>query len=238
MLTAAAKKEEKEVISIPTFNGHNYSNRSVTMHAYLECKKLWYICEKEIEDAAAATDKVKSNTLEIWLIFSSKIVLEIFNSLASICGHNPYKIWHRIKENYAAANIYGIYQVWVNYSQIKYDDNLLKYFMKLEAALAEISTIGVNVMQELVSVTIMEKITDKRPSLMESLIGDICTLKNPFLLIAKLRQIANHNQVKRLNGVTTSSTALATRVSSKKHPYIGCKGGKHNPEASHNESHC
>ncbi|PLW51852.1 hypothetical protein PCASD_00920 [Puccinia coronata f. sp. avenae] len=198
MSNTATKKEEKEVITIPTFNGHNYSNWSVTIQAYLEYKKLWYICEKEIEDLEAATDKVKGNNLETWLIFSSKIVPEVFNSLASTCGRNPYKIWHRIKENYAAANIYGIYRVWVNYSRITYDDDLLKYIMKLEAALAEISTIGVNVMQELVSVTIMEKITEKRPALMERLLGDIDTLKNPFLLIAKLRQIANHDQVKKI----------------------------------------
>jgi transposase InsO family protein len=237
MSNTATKKEEKEVITIPTFNGHNYSNWSVTIQAYLEYKKLWYICEKEIEDLEAATDKVKGNNLETWLIFSSKIVPEVFNSLASTCGRNPYKIWHRIKENYAAANIYGIYRVWVNYSRITYDDDLLKYIMKLEAALAEISTIGVNVMQELVSVTIMEKITEKRPALMERLLGDIDTLKNPFLLIAKLRQIANHDQVKKIKD-GGHSTALATSTSNKKRPYVSCKGGKHNPDAPHDESRC
>jgi transposase InsO family protein len=239
MSTIAAKKDEKEVITIPTFNGNNFSNWNVTIRAYLEYKKLWYICKKEIKDVEAATDKVKSNTLEVWLIFSSKIIPEIFNSLASICGRNPYKIWHRIKENYAAANIYGIYRVWVNYSQITYNDDLLKYIMKLEAALAKISTIGVNVMQELVSVTIMEKITDKRPALMERLLGDIDTLKNPFMLIAKLCQIANHDQVKRIKeGAAPNSTALATIAGSKKRPYVSCKGGKHNPDAPHDESHC
>jgi hypothetical protein len=187
----------------------------------------------------AATDKVKSNHLEAYLIFSSKIVPEVFNSPSSTCRRNPYKIWHRIKENYAAANIYGIYQLWVNYSRITYDNDLLKYIMKLEAALAEVSTIGVNVMQELVSITIMEKITDKRPALMERFLGDIDTLKNPFLLIAKLRQIANHNQVKRIKDVSTSSsTALATTANSKKRSYVRCKGGKHNPDAPHDESHC
>jgi hypothetical protein len=239
MSTAAAKKEDEEVITIPTFNGNNYSNWNVTMRAHLEYKKLWYICEKEVEDVEAATDKVKSNVLEVWLIFSSKIIPEVFNSLASICGRNPYKIWHRIKENYAAANIYGIYRVWVNYSRITYDDDLLRYILKLEAALAEISTIGVNVMQELVSVTIMEKITERRPALMERLLGDIDTLKNPFLLIAKLRQIANHDQVKKIKDSSHgNSTALATSAGSKKRPYVSCKGGKHNPDAPHDEANC
>ena len=109
MSTAAAKKEEKEVITIPTFNGQNYSNWSITIHAYLEYKRLWYIYEKDIEDLEAATDKVRSNYLDVYLIFSSKIVLEVFNSLTSTCRRNPYKIWQRVKENYAAANIYGIY---------------------------------------------------------------------------------------------------------------------------------
>jgi hypothetical protein len=39
MSTAAVKKEKKEVISIPTFNGHNYSNWSVTTPHILYDKK-------------------------------------------------------------------------------------------------------------------------------------------------------------------------------------------------------
>jgi hypothetical protein len=52
--------------------------------------------------------------------------------------------------------------------------------MNVEGALAEIATIGIDAMQELISVDIIEQITDKLPVLMEQLLGDIKTLKNPY----------------------------------------------------------
>jgi hypothetical protein len=80
------------------------------MSAYLEYKKLWAVCIKDL--LSSNTASVKGQILEAWLIMNSKIVPEIFNSLTSICGRNPYKIWERFKANYATTTIYGIYRVW------------------------------------------------------------------------------------------------------------------------------
>ncbi|KAI7933571.1 hypothetical protein MJO28_009171 [Puccinia striiformis f. sp. tritici] len=238
-ISSISKKDEKDVIVIPTFNGTNYSNWQSTISAYLELKKLWYTCQSDVLSGEAISDTIKSNVLKVWLIFSSKITPDIFNSINSVCGRDPFKIWNKLKEDYAAANIYGIYRVWVNYNRITYEDDLLKYIIKIEAALTEMSTIGLDVMQELVSVSIMEKITHKRPALMERLLGDIDTLSNPFQLIAKLRQILNHDQVHKIKEFSSQS-ALATTTNYKKRdkPYPTCDGGKHNPDTKHKESEC
>ncbi|OAV99395.1 hypothetical protein PTTG_00219 [Puccinia triticina 1-1 BBBD Race 1] len=74
------------------------------------------------------------------------------------------------------------------------------------------------------------------------------TLANPFLLLDKLRLIANHEQVTKLKAITSapsgnpgdnphSGTALAT-TASRKRPYVACKNGKHNPDAYHEEHQC
>ncbi|KAI7962946.1 hypothetical protein MJO28_001040 [Puccinia striiformis f. sp. tritici] len=101
-------------------------------------------------------------------------------------------------------------------------------------------------MSPFVGVNIIEAITDKRPVLMERLLADMDTLGNPFRLLEKLRQIANHDQVRltRENPGQQSSLALATTTSRKRPfssnsgPRVSCRGGRHNPEAMHEESEC
>ncbi|OAV89947.1 hypothetical protein PTTG_07162 [Puccinia triticina 1-1 BBBD Race 1] len=156
----AAKKEEKEIIVIPTFNGSNYANWQNTISAYLEFKKLWPVVKKDTK--GSTNEKTKEQKIKAWLLLNSKIVPEILTSLTSTCGRDPHKIWKRLKNNYATVTIYGIYQVWSQYLQISYNNDLLNYIIKVEAALAKISTIGLNVMNELISVSIIETITEKR----------------------------------------------------------------------------
>ena len=83
------------------------------MSTYLKYKQLWFICKKELE--GAATKESKTQALEVWLIFNSKIAPKIFNRLNSVCGQSLYKIWNELKTNYATATIYRIYQVWKGY---------------------------------------------------------------------------------------------------------------------------
>ncbi|KAI7940779.1 hypothetical protein MJO28_013064 [Puccinia striiformis f. sp. tritici] len=242
---ATTTKEEKEIIVIPTFRGENYANWQNAMSAYLEYKSLWHVCQAE--PGENPNEKLKGQMLEVWLILNSKIAPEIFTSLNSVCGRNPFKIWTKLKENYATASIYGIYRVCSYYKRINYKDDLLKYIIQIEGALAEMSTIGLDVMNPLVGVNIIEAITDKRPVLMERLLADMDTLGNPFKLLEKLRQIANHDQVRltRDNPVQQNSLALATTTQGRRRPHpsnggirVSCRGGAHNPDATHEESEC
>ncbi|KNE87293.1 hypothetical protein PSTG_19326, partial [Puccinia striiformis f. sp. tritici PST-78] len=144
---ATTTKEEKEIIVIPTFRGENYANWQNAMSAYLEYKSLWHVCQAE--PGENPNEKLKGQMLEVWLILNSKIAPEIFTSLNSVCGRNPFKIWTKLKENYATASIYGIYRVCSYYKRINYKDDLLKYIIQIEGALAEMSTIGLDVMNNL-----------------------------------------------------------------------------------------
>jgi hypothetical protein len=101
-------KEEKEIITLPIFNGLDgldYTSWQNAMSAYLEFKQLWSVVEKDISDGAKS--KLVTNQLEAWLILNSKIAPEIFTSLTSVHGRNPHKIWMKLKTNYATATIYG-----------------------------------------------------------------------------------------------------------------------------------
>jgi hypothetical protein len=105
----------------------------------------------------------------------------------------------------------------------------------------------------------MEKITEKRPELMERLLGDMNTLSDPTMLLDKLRELANHKQVQQLVDLSSSdkhSMALATSASSSSRPNhrnlsssrppkrkrpvkAPCASGFHNPESTtHLESKC
>jgi hypothetical protein len=123
---------------------------------------------------------------------------------------------------------------------------------KVETALAEVNMIGIDTKQSIVSVEIMEKITEKRPNLMECLLGDMHTLSDPNMLLDKLCKLANHEQVQQLAEVAVKPTmALVTSSSNHslgpsnnkskrkriiKHP---CALGYHNPESTtHSENKC
>jgi hypothetical protein len=127
-----SRGDEKGMISIPKFNGNNYSIWSSTMAVYLEYKGLWKLCEKEPEEPRS--EKVNRQILQAWLILSSRIKPDIFNSIKVTCERSPHKIWERLKNNYAKATIYGIYRVWTNFTRVPYTNDLLKFVTKIEAA--------------------------------------------------------------------------------------------------------
>ncbi|PLW33189.1 hypothetical protein PCANC_23529 [Puccinia coronata f. sp. avenae] len=243
---ASVRKDNKDIIIIPKFNGNNYSIWSSTMEVFLEYRGLWHLCLAE--PVEPVDDATKKQVLEAWLILSSKINPDIFNSIKTTCGRSAHKIWERLKTNYAMASIYGIYRVWTNFTRITYDNDLLKYVQKIESALAKVNMIGIDTKQSVVSFTVMEKITEKRPDLMKRLLGDMATLSDPSLLLDKLRELANHEQVQRLREIPQSnhqSLALATGTGNgsnkrKRGPVLPCKHGKHNPEADyhHKEVNC
>jgi hypothetical protein len=132
---------------------------------------------------------------------------------------------------------------------------LLKFVTRIEAALAEVSMIGINTKKSVVSIMIMKKITEKRPDMMERLLADITTLSDPLLLLDKLRELANHEQVQRLaDAINCQSVALSTiaagtgrsmssNLQNKRKrrgpdPYP-CAPGAHNPEATtHSKRNC
>jgi hypothetical protein len=160
-----------------------------------------------------------------------------------------------LKKNYAAASIYGIYRVWTNFTRVPYKNDLLKFITRIKTALAEVHMIGLDTKQSVVTVTIMEKITEKRLDMMERLLGDMNTLSDPSMLLDKLQELANHEQVQRLAEASVRlSVALATtpapllkgslqqqplRFKRKKVVKAPCGPGYHNPESdTHVEAKC
>jgi hypothetical protein len=164
----------------------------------------------------------------------------------------------RLKSNYATATIYGIYQVWTNFTRVPYKNDLLQFVTRIKAALAEVNMIRIDTKQSVVSMTIMEKITEKRPDMMEHLLADITTLSDPLLLLDKLCELANHEQVQRLTeAASRQSVALSTfsannnnargsnsstsnsRGKQRRVEQYPCAPGAHNPESTtHSERNC
>ncbi|PLW26569.1 hypothetical protein PCASD_24407 [Puccinia coronata f. sp. avenae] len=230
MLTA---KEEKEIITLPIFNGKDYTSWQNAMSAYLEFKQLWSVVEKDVSDGAES--KLVTNQLEAWLILNSKIAPEIFTRRSSPVSPDWFGVGSGQIARFAA-------QTRAPYCCIIFDDNLLSYVIKVEGALAESTTVGINVMQSLISADIIYEITEKRLLLMERLLGNADTLSNPYLLLDKLREIANHDQMRReqLAASTSATAAFSTTTQSRKRPPpVYCSDKTHNLESkTHTESEC
>jgi hypothetical protein len=101
------RKDDKDIIVIPIFNGTNYSIWSSTMEVFLDYCGLWSLCKEDPEEPL--DNQTRKQTLKAWLILSSKIKPNIFNSIKLTCGRSAHKIWEKLKSNYATALIYGIY---------------------------------------------------------------------------------------------------------------------------------
>ncbi|POW10838.1 hypothetical protein PSTT_05755 [Puccinia striiformis] len=120
---------------------------------------------------------------------------------------------------------------------------MAKYIAEMEVSLAEMNSIRLDVSGKLVSCGIIGRITDKRPTLVQTLFADLKAVAEPRRLIAKLRDICNHEAVTKRKIVEeestpSSSTALSTtsRKIAKK-PTRNCKNG-HNPNIGHSADEC
>ncbi|OAV84796.1 hypothetical protein PTTG_31053, partial [Puccinia triticina 1-1 BBBD Race 1] len=136
--------------------------------------------------------------------------------------------------------------VWNKWLDIQYNKDLNTYIVEMEESLAEFSSLGLKVPDELVGCRIVGKITKRRPMLMQALFADLKALAKPKEIIAKLRDIGRHKTATKRKFVEDSDpspTALATgpsrRPKKPAHSIIRCSGGKHNPKATtHTEENC
>ncbi|PLW43098.1 hypothetical protein PCANC_14406 [Puccinia coronata f. sp. avenae] len=275
MLTA---KEEKEIITLPIFNGKDYTSWQNAMSAYLEFKQLWSVVEKDVSDGAES--KLVTNQLEAWLILNSKIAPEIFTRRSSPVSPDWFGVGSGQIARFAAQTRarFGTFWVWVGLGCMDRaifglfkgsgtffggetttqspnclpEPNPISFQVRVGppdyhpestgSAESESTTVGINVMQSLISADIIYEITEKRLLLMERLLGNADTLSNPYLLLDKLREIANHDQMRReqLAASTSATAAFSTTTQSRKRPPpVYCSDKTHNLESkTHTESEC
>ncbi|KAI7957506.1 hypothetical protein MJO28_004601 [Puccinia striiformis f. sp. tritici] len=251
------KKEDKEKIKCPTFNGENFPIWRKKMIVYLRYLELNHCIENPLPEEP--TDLETKQYLEVAAILGSHVADDIYNHI--ITDENladAHAIWKELQTTYAAATILAIFHVWTAWEDVQYNKGMLQYITDMESVLARFSAMGLDLPGHILSCGIIARITKKRPVLMETLLSSTTMLENPKLLIRKLRDIANHDSVteRPQPNIPSTSTALATNpqpyqaLATNAQPYHGsrgrphkrrlpqCRNGVHNQETNHVPEEC
>ncbi|OAV90489.1 hypothetical protein PTTG_28298 [Puccinia triticina 1-1 BBBD Race 1] len=242
--------DDKGLNNIPVLKGDNYTLWRNKLKFFLNARQLWDVCVQFQPPPLTEITKIKHACALSHL--SVTIDNSIFNAtFANDEDITPYQVWTLLKNKYAAQSIFSLCRVWEDWDAIYYDTTLMQYIDKVHECLTEFKTLGIDTSHVLFSCCIISRVSRVKRSIVENILNDATVASDPFLLLVKLRDhaIFEVTELKRktlkrsIEG--TSSDALLTNVakSSKKvkknfRKRITCSGGKHNPEAYHDEKDC
>ncbi|POW07899.1 hypothetical protein PSTT_07932 [Puccinia striiformis] len=193
-------------------------------------------------------DEPTADELELSERLASAIVKGLEDHIINAVVNDANKrfahlIWDEIQEIFASDSLLLTFRVWNKWENIQYNFDMAKYIAEMEVSLAEMNSICLDVSGKLVSCGIIGRITNKRPTLEQTLFADLKAVAEPRRLVAKLRDICNHEAVTKRKlveeePIQSSSTALSTTSRNfAKKPTRNCKNG-HNPHLGHSADDC
>ncbi|KAI7942479.1 hypothetical protein MJO28_012506 [Puccinia striiformis f. sp. tritici] len=239
------RKKNEASMTVPKFTGDNFSiwERKVKM-LLREEGLLKYL---EIPLRPDARSKEKKRAVKTANILCNNLTDEVFNTIVKdeISG-DPYGLWLQFKAVYASDSILSGYEMWSKWEDTQYEDDLVKYILKVEACVAQFNSMGLVIPDFIICWSIIGRITKKRPMLMQNMFSDLNSLGHPCTVLSKLCEIGRFERTTKAKtadmvNLQAGSTALATNAGQNKRPrvQVKCTGGKHNSVATnHVEDTC
>jgi hypothetical protein len=251
-----ASKDDKDQVKCPTFTGENFPIWKRKMWIFLKYKRLLHCIEEPIPDEPS--EQEEEDYLAAAATLGSHISDDIYNHVINDDNiQDAYQIWQELQSEYAASTVLAIFRTWSRWEDVRYEGSMLQYIKDMESVLAEFSAMGLDIPPKLISCGIIARVTKKRSALMETLLSSTALLESPKQLIAKLRDIGNHDEATATPATpqSTATTALTTQAyTSRRGGYyrgnrargrgrppkrarVNCEGG-HHPNAGHSEEEC
>ncbi|OAV85097.1 hypothetical protein PTTG_30795, partial [Puccinia triticina 1-1 BBBD Race 1] len=139
-----AYSPDKDHVNVPKFDGSNFPlwERKIKMRleTYIEEPMSKEPDEDELQGA-----------LRTCSILSEAISNAIFTSVINDSNEkDPFAIWTNIKTIYASDSLLSVFQVWNKWLDIQYNKDLNTYVIEMEESLAEFSSLGLKVPDELI----------------------------------------------------------------------------------------
>lgn len=158
----------------------------------------------------------------------------------------PSFIWQAILERYASQYTNNRGRIWLNFIQYNFDGNLSSYIRGCRKLMNELAVVKLKVPQDILSYTILAKLTANFYHLVNSILLNNDLLQNPTNVLNKLREVTHLESARALPNPSTPSTISPDQSSStallktkvQKGPKHPCSKGHHNPLAKHPESRC
>ncbi|KAI7936380.1 hypothetical protein MJO29_015683 [Puccinia striiformis f. sp. tritici] len=183
--------DDKGLSIIPKLNGHNYSIWESMMTLFLDSRGLLEVCTQVPPFILDDDDKAK-NAVTLFHL-ASTIDKLIYNSVFKLNpGASAYTIWKSLKSKYAKQLVFSTGRVWRQWDKIFCTGTLMDYIERTYDCLGEFKNIGIDVTSEIFAACIISRVTEAKPLLMETLAADEEVVSDSFLLLEKLRGIAEH----------------------------------------------
>ncbi|KAI7956392.1 hypothetical protein MJO29_007792 [Puccinia striiformis f. sp. tritici] len=226
---------------IPMFTGDNFPMWERKMRMHLRGLKLFAIIEEPWPEEPTPEELELSERSASALVkgLEDHVINAVVNDKNERFAH---QIWDELMMVYASDSILSTFRVWNKWERIQYNFDMARYIAEMEVSLGEINSIRLDVSNKIISCGIIGRITDKRPTLVQTLFADLRAVAEPRRLIAKLRDICNHEVVTKRKIVeeeqgSSGGTALSASRKFIKKPTRNCKNG-HNPNLGHTEDEC
>ncbi|POW20826.1 hypothetical protein PSHT_03057 [Puccinia striiformis] len=202
---------------IPMLTADTFPIWQKRMIAYLQHKRLWEFCQNHQEETPSRA--IMTQRHEASYRIGCKIPDNIYMGIFIGHDHDPYEIWR------------------------DFEGNIPEFIIDIENCLAHYECIGTNVNDMNICFPILTKITNKRPGLTDHLWDLIADQPDPYVLLEKIRPLklyAIHNTSYWSENADEErvSPAAVTNIRRRMRPPSGCKGGTHNPEATHTQDQC
>jgi hypothetical protein len=225
-----------QLSNLPTLTGdENYPMWNRQISAFLKHKELYVTVTTDPGDCpSTAAIKKLSESANILL---TKINDKLYNRIiTSHNDNNGYLIWTRIWELFAKRTGLRLSRCLAQWHKIRCEGDLTTYLDQIESCLATFDSISYVQDGAAVCGVIMSSLSEDRSSLADPIITNDALMKNPVLLLTKLRDVAFSEKSQKK--VVGEKSALALNTGKKTRPCYNCRNGRHDPSAPHPESKC
>ncbi|KAI7940725.1 hypothetical protein MJO28_013010 [Puccinia striiformis f. sp. tritici] len=180
--SSSSSDDGKSSMKIPTFSGENFEIWERKIRMVLREKGLEsYIDNPPLPNP---TKKMKKRVYKTINILCSNLTNGVFKTVVKKeTEQSAYELWQMFKSVYASDSILAGYEVWALWEDTQFNDDMAAYITGIEHCMAKFDSLGMIVPNFIICCSIISRITKKRPFLMQSLFGDLNSLRKPKRLV-------------------------------------------------------
>ncbi|KAI7961257.1 hypothetical protein MJO28_001746 [Puccinia striiformis f. sp. tritici] len=230
---------KEQLANIPKLIGDdNYPMWHKRMRAFLRHKELFDVVTNDPGPNPAA--RVKKQLSEAANILVNKIDDKLCTSIVTDDNdNNGYIIWTRILDIHARRTGLRLNRALSTLHKIRYEGSLSDFLDQIQASLSSLASIAYVQNPEDICGIITAKLSDDWSSLADPIMTNKVLMRDPVLLINKLRDIAYNEKIRRKANYSDRTATAMTSNTRGTRPQRGCKTGTHNPQnTSHTPDRC
>ncbi|KAI7944826.1 hypothetical protein MJO28_010521 [Puccinia striiformis f. sp. tritici] len=214
--------------NIPPLTENNYLQWSMRMTAYLRHTSLLkYVIEPPIDLSGAAATAVAAKHAEVVHILMSHISDPVFDMVVTPdIASSPFSIWENILARFASASVNNKGRVWLRFMRYEYKGMLGEFISDMRKMLNEIRMLNLGVPDNILSFSILAKLSEDLYNLVDNIIMNEVICENPTAVLSKLQEMVYLDASRRTKSTVKPAQKLAKEGAASALMHKSSKGGK------------